>query len=181
MKKVFIVFSILLLIYMIWPGPSDISNFKALPNSSKSTLYGDTTELPNISAYFSDNFREDVVPLYYSNYWWETKLPFPPLRINHAPEYSWVAIKKHTDSTYLEEFVYPLRDSLYVNGFEPFYSDKTPKFWGSAMMTEGGKAYFTKTTLRYYPSSILTRIVVWLGICLSFFWMYKLGKRIIFK
>lgn len=80
----------------------------------------------------------------------------------------------------MEEFVYPLRDSLYVNGFEPFYEDGTPKFWGSAKLNQGNNLWYTKTTLRFDPSNILVRVLVWLGICLSIPLLYKMSKRIIF-
>ena len=68
MKTVFIVFSFLLLVYMIWPGPANISDFKALPNSTKSTLEGDTIQIPNVTAFFSDNYRDFVIPFYKKNY-----------------------------------------------------------------------------------------------------------------
>ncbi len=164
---------------MIWPGPSKISDFMALPYSAKSQLEGDTIQIPNVAAYFSDNFREIVVPLYSANYQGKVGLPFGPLRLNHPPEYSWTAIKKHTDSTYLEELVYPLRDSLYVNGFEPFYADGSPKFWGSTKFDVSGQSFYTKTTLRFYPSGALTRILVWLGIITSTYLLVKLGKEIL--
>lgn len=178
-KKIFLIFSGLLLIYMLWPGPSKISNFKALPVSDKSTLEGDTIQLPNVAAYFSDNYREFVVPFYVSNYQEKSSLPFPPIRINRPPEYSWIAIKKHTDSTYLEELIYPLRDSLYVNGFEPFYSDGSPKFWGSTKFEVNGHSWFTKTTLRFYPSNYFVRIIVWFGIIVSINFLYRLGRKIL--
>lgn len=179
MKVPYIIFSVLLLIYMLWPGPSKISDFKALPSSDKSTLEGDTIQIPNVSAYFSNNFREFVVPFYSENHQLLSHLPFPPLKLNHPPEYSWVVIKRHTDTTYLEELVYPLRDSLYVNGLEPYYSDGTAKFWGATKFEIGQKAWFTKVTLRYYPSNVVTRFLVWLLICISIVWLYKLGKKII--
>lgn len=178
-KAIFLIFSGILFIYMMWPGLGKISNFKPLPNSDKSTLEGDTIQIPNVSAYFSNNFRDFVVSFYLKNYQEKSYFPFPPLRLNHPPEYSWTAIKKHTDSTYIEELVYPLRDSLYVNGFEPFYSDGTPKFWGSTSFEVDGHSWFTKTTLRFYPSNPLIRIFVWFGISLSIFWIYKLGKNIL--
>lgn len=179
MKKTYITFSILLLIYMIWPGPNKISDFKPLPNSTKSKLEGDTIQIPNVAGYFSDNFREFVVPFYLKNYQKLSYLPFPPLKLNRPPEYSWIAIKRHTDSTYIEELVYPLRDSLYVNGFEPFYSDGNPKFWGATKFEVDGQSWFTKTTLRFYPSNPFVRIVVWLGIVTSTYWLYKIGRKIL--
>lgn len=165
---------------MIMPGPSRVSDFKPLPNSDKSTLEGDTIQIPNVAAYFSDNYRNFVVSYYLENYKQKTWLPFPPFKLNHPPEYSWKVIKKHTDSTYIEELFYPLKDSLYVNGLEPFYEDGTPKFWGSTKLNEGKNLWYTKTTLRFYPSSFITRLVVWLGICLSIIFLYKVGRKIIF-
>lgn len=179
MKYVFIFFSVLLLIYILWPSPQKISQFSLLPNSAKSTLEGDTIQIPNVAAYFSNNFREFVIPFYFENYQKLHLLPFPPLKINHPPEYSWEVIKKHTDSTYLEEFVYPLRDSLYVNGLEMYYPDGTAIFYGAPKLTEEGKEWFTKTTLRFYPSNILVRIIVYFFIIISIFLLYKLGKQII--
>lgn len=179
MKKIFIIFSGLLLIYMIWPGPSNISDFQLLPSSDKSQLEGDTVQIPNVAGFFSDNFREFTVPFYSADYQKLTFLPFPPLRINHPPEYAWTAIKKHTDSTYLEELAYPLRDSLYVNGLEPFYPDAGPRFWGSEKFDAGGHSWYTKTTLRFYPSKLIIRILVWLGIITSIYWLAGLGRRII--
>lgn len=178
-KKVFILFSALLLIYMLWPGPSKISNFKPLPSSDKSTLEGDTIQIPNVAAYFSDNYRKYVVDYYKNNYQQNSHFLFPPLRLNHPPEYSWNVIKKHTDSTYLEELVYPLRDSLYVNGLESFYEDGTPKFWGSTKFEIGKSNWYTKTTLRFYPSRTAIRILVWLGIISSVYLLARMGKKVL--
>lgn len=179
MKKIYIIFSSLLLIYMIWPGPTKISDFKALPQSLKSTLEGDTIQVPNVSAYFSDNFRESVVPFYSRDYKGLSHFPFPPLKLNHPPEYSWSVIKKHTDSTYIEELFYPLRDSLFVNGFEPFYPDGQPKYWGATKFEMEGQSLFTKTTLRFYPSSFLAKLFTWAGITFSIFLVYQLTRKIL--
>lgn len=163
---------------MLWPGPAHITQFPALPSSAKSTLAGDTVQIPEVAAYFSDNYREFVIPFYSKAYQQFTKFPFAPIRLNYPPEFSWTAIKRHTDSTYLEELVYPLRDSLFVNGFEAFYQDDTPKFWGATKFEQEGRMWDTKATLRFYPSSILARLIVWFGIILSVLWIYKLGKRL---
>jgi hypothetical protein len=179
MNKIFIVFSAIFLIYMVWPGPSKISDFKALPDSFKSTLSGDTTQIPNVSAYFSNHFRNYATDFYKKNYQQNFRFPTEPIIINHAPERAWIAIKKHTDSTYLEEYVYPMRDSLYVNGLEFFYEDGTPRFWGSSLFNEGGKNWYTKVTLRYYPSNIFIRIIVWFASVLSIVFLFRLYKKVI--
>lgn len=179
-KKLFVAFSVLLLVYMLWPGPIKISDFVPLSFSSKSTLAGDNiAQVSNAAAYFSNNYREFVIPFYSKNYQGLSHFPLPPLKLNHPPEYSWNVIKKHTDSTYLEELVYPLRDSLYVNGFEPFYSNGQPKFWGSTKFDADGQSFFTKTTLRYYPSGTIVRILVWFGIVTSIYLLFRLGRKIL--
>lgn len=179
MKYLYIIFSVLLAIYMLWPGPAKISDFKALPDSYKSQLEGDTIQIPNVAGYFSNNYRDFVVPFYSENYQANMHLFLPPLRLNHPPEYSWIAIKRHTDSTYLEELVYPLRDSLFINGLEPFNPDRTPKFWGATPFEDGGRLSDTKTTLRFYPSPLWARLLVWALISSSIVLLYKLGRKII--
>lgn len=180
MKSLFIIFSLLLLIYMLWPGPTKIADFKPLPSSSKSTLAGDNIEqVPNVAGYFSDNYRGFAVPFYRKVYQNLSRLPFPPLRLNHPPEYSWNVIKKHTDSTYLEELIYPLRDSLYINGFEPFYEDSKPKFWGSTKFDADGQSFFTKVTLRFYPFGLAAKILVWTGIISSIYMLNTMSRKIL--
>lgn len=164
---------------MLWPGPSEISDFKPLPESFKSTLSGDTIEIPNVSAYFSNHFRNFVTPFYYEDYQKNNNLPFPPLKLNHPPQYSWEVIKKHTDSTYLEEFVYPLRNSLYVNGLEMFNPDGSRIFPGAPQIIEDGRVWLTKTTLRFYTANILVKVLVWLGIVVSTALLFKLGGRVL--
>lgn len=163
---------------MVWPGPSKISDFKPLPDSAKSTLSGDTVQIPNVSGYFSNNFRKFVVPFYIANYQQNSHFPFPPLQLNHPPEYSWVVIKKHTETTYLEELVYPLRDSLYVNGYETFRPDGTAVFYSVPKLEEAGQEWPTKHTLRLYTSNILVRLIVWAGILISISAIFRLGRRI---
>lgn len=164
---------------MAWPAPNSIEEFPSLPDSDKSTLDGDTVQVPNVAAYFSNNYREFAVSYYKDYYQKLNRFPFPPIRLNHPPEYAFDAIKKHTDSTYLEELVYPLRGSLYVNGFEPFYQSGEPKYWGATKFEVGEKVLDTKTTIRFYPSPLGIRILTWLSIVLSVALLWILGKRII--
>lgn len=178
--SIFLATMFLLLIYMLWPMPDSILDFRSLPDSAKSTLEGDTVQVPNVAAYFSENYRKQVVPFYQKDFQNLSFFALSPYRLNYPPEYSFVAIKKHTDTTYLEEVVYPLKGSLFINGFEPFNIDGTPKYWGANTFNIDGKAWHTKTTLRYYPSSIIVRFTVWLGIVISFLLLFRLSKKIIF-
>lgn len=166
---------------MVIPGPTKVSDFAHLPDSIKSDLEGDTIQIPNVSAYFSNNFRDYSTNFYRKEYKSNTWLPILPLRLNHPPEFAFTAIKKHTDSTYLEEFVYPLRDSLYVNGLEPFYENGDPRYPGATQFDAGGKSLYTKVTLRYYPSALWVKLLVWVGIMSSIYLLWHTGKRVLYE
>lgn len=181
LKIPFILFGLLFLIYLILPGPTSIDDFPALPNSTKSTLEGDTIQMPNISAYFSNNYREFSVPFYNQHFRQKTMLPFSPFRLNYPPEFAFIGIKDQTQATFLEESFYPLRDSLFIAGLEPFYKDGRVKYDGANKFIIGNQLLDTKVTLRYYPSHIIVRILVWFGIMAAIFFTWRIGKRIIFN
>lgn len=178
-RLIFLFFAVVLLIYLLIPGPSSINDFSALPNSAKSNLPGDTVQVPNVAGYFSDNFRSFVTNFYRMDYKSQVVIPFLPIRLNYPPEFAYTAVKDQTRSTFLEEYVYPLRDSLFVNGYEPFYENGKPKFFGSVKADEKNNIYYNKTTLRFYPSSVWTRIIIWLGILASIYFIWKTARRII--
>lgn len=164
---------------MALPGPTSISSFSGLPNSYKSTLEGDTIQVPNVAGYFSDNFRDYSTKYYFSEYKMLNKFPFDPIKLNYPPEFAYTAIKDQTQSTYLEEYVYPLRDSIFVNGLEPVDEEGNARYWGGDKFFAGGRDYLTKVTIRFYPSSLWIRVLVWAGIVSSVFLIYKLSKKIL--
>jgi hypothetical protein len=182
LKLLFFSFSFIFFLYLIWPfEPKKISDFAPLPQSTKSELTGDTIEVPNVAAYFSDNYRDFATKYYRNQFQFMTKFPFPPLTLNHPPEYAFNYIKDQTLSTYLEEYVYPFRGSLFVNGLEPFdQKSKDQRYPGAARFSAGGMLYETKVTLRYYPTKVFDRILVWLGINLAVLLLYKFSKKIIY-
>lgn len=183
MRKVllilFITGSLIFLLYLVFPGPESVYVFPDLPEASRSTLSGDTVELPNIKAYFSDNYRSSAVPFYQESYLGFTQFPFKPLRLNYPPEFAFTAIKDQTQSTYLEELTYPLRDSLFINGLEPLDESGEPRYLGAIPFEIEEAEYATKVTLRYYPSSIWSRLIMWLGIVVSVYLLWVMSKRII--
>lgn len=179
LKSCFIFFSLIFLIYLLIPGPSSIKSLAPFPNSTKSTLEGDTVQVPNVVAYFSNNYRDFATGFYYQNFQDKPLIPLPLIKLNYPPEFAYTAIKDQTESTYLEEYISPLRSSLFVNGYEPFYEDGQPKFWRSTIFEIDGKNYQTKVTLRFYPSSVLVRLLVWLGIMASVILLFKAGKKVL--
>ncbi len=144
------------------PGAKSIEDFPDLPNSERSNLPGDTWQAPNLKAFYSDNYRNFVTRYYLEAYKEKSVFPFPPLKLNYPPEYAYTAIKDQTKSTYLEEVTYPFRDSLFVNGLEPFEVDGSPRYPGAVKMGNFGENYSTKVIIRYYSTSLQARISYWL-------------------
>lgn len=178
LKIIFCIFSFLFLVYLIIPIPSSIEDFSALPNSVRSKLDGDTWQVPNNKAYFSDNYRDFVIPFYKTIFQQKNYFPFPPIRLNYPPEFAYTAIKVQTESTYLEEFAYPLRDSLFVNGFEQFYADGQPVFPRAVQFEADGQKFNTKVTLRYYHSPLWARLMTWMGINVAVIFLWRFGKKV---
>lgn len=182
MKYLYWFFSATLLIYLFLPGPTSINDFPALPDSYKSTDAGDTWQIPNTVGYFSNNYRDFVIPFYmkeYSNMSW---FPISPVRLNYPPEFAFTAIKVETASTYLEELVYPLKGSLFINGLEPFEQDRiTPRYDGAHKFELPGGQRDTKVTMRFYPSPLYVRFIIWIGINISCITLWKLGKKVVYN
>ena len=167
---------------MIWPGPGSINDFTSLPDSTRSTLSGDSVQVPNVSGYFSANYRRVVIPFYFDQYKNLFGINLPPQRLVYPPEYAYTAIKEQTQSTYLEELSYPLRDSLYINGMEPFEEGTLAKRFSSAVPHDfEGKEYQTKVVIRFYPSPILIRVIVWAGIVSAIILLSKMTGRVIYS
>ena len=174
----FLFFSLVFLIYLLMPGPSSIHDFPKLPNSTTSSYEGDTIQVPDVAAYFSGNYRDITISFYSQNYQAKTKFFFLPMRLNYPPEDAFTKIKDQTQSTYLEELTYPFRDSLYINGFEPL-ENGLPRYRGADRIEYDGSKYDTKVTLRYYSSSLVSRLILWLGVNLSVCLLLYIGRRVI--
>lgn len=184
-KVILKVIFVLGLIYIIFPGPTKIGDFPPLSPSLKSTLEGDTIQNPNIAAYFS-NFRRYYITGFYkqqfANLHWFGRI-LQPFRLNHPPEYAFTYVRDQQESTFLEEYFYPLRESFFVNGYEPAVENKIfrkpSNFQGDHIVLRINKDspelfFDSKTTIRFYPANIFFRVLVYLGIWVSGFLLYKL-------
>lgn len=170
------------LVYLFWPGPSSISDFPPIPDSLKSDEPGDTLQVPNLAAYFSQYDRSQITG-FYQNYF--TKANFfiiPPIRLNHPPEEAFQYVRDQQMSTFLEEYVFPLRGSIFVNGYEPKVENQMRKkksnFFGNSIQIKDNY-YVSKTTLRYHHVPFLWRLVLYLGIWVSILGIYKLVLKIL--
>lgn len=132
----FVPFAYVLLPNPKFPGPP--------PGALQSKERGDSEDLSVRRAYFTNLTREEVMK-YYQN-------EFKGYRLNYPPEEAATIIRDQTRSTFLEEIVHPLRESFYVNGFEP----KSAK---DAIEIEG-HSWRQKITVKYVQSNMFPRSIV---------------------
>ena len=153
-KVVYILFSIVLLLYLLLPNlqfPEPHSDFL------QSEEPGDR-ETPLRRAYFTNLAREEVLMHYERQFTASSfmSIPLPFYRLNYPPEEAQTIIRDQTRSTYLEEIVHPLRESVFVNGFEPSVKK-------DAIVIEG-QDFKQKITVRFIPSELAVRVIVGLSI-----------------
>lgn len=160
--------NLLLIVYLAAPFPK-IPN---LGQELQSDLPGDTIQVPNTKAFFTNWPRNQVVNFYKMN------LSKPYILLNHPPERAKQVIRDEIQSYYLQEFVFPLKGSLYVNGFEWKNDVFTPQSSRVKNIILVGKTAFdSKVTLRWYPTSFTARIfnLLFIDICMVFF-AYSIKK-----
>lgn len=157
LKIILFLFFSLLLVYVISPSPqfpSPMSDFY-LSNEPADT------ETPLRRGYYTNATREEVMSHYINEFKKSSffNLSFLTYRLNYPPEEAQTLVRDQTKSTFLEEIVHPLRESIYINGFEPL----GPEY---AIVVKG-VPWRQKITVRYVPSSLVVRIVVVLlsGFC----------------
>lgn len=179
MKLILIIIFLVGLTYVLVPSPKAIDDFPPLPESFKSDEPGDTVQVPNVSAYFSDLRRGYVTSFYKDSLQNLTFNLIPPIKLNHPPELANQYIRDQQMSTFLEEYSYPLRESLFVNGYEPFDQKGKPFNREVFEIVINGIPFDSKTTLKYYPSSVIVRIFVYFGIWVALILLFELTKRAI--
>ncbi|KKR86826.1 MAG: hypothetical protein UU32_C0010G0009 [Candidatus Woesebacteria bacterium GW2011_GWB1_41_10] len=145
MKKVLLflisLFFLALLGYVVLPEPG----FPAPPADALQSKEPADSESPLRRAYFTNFTREEVMSHYKKEFKWG-------LNLNYPPEESRTIIRDQTRSTFLEEIVHPLRESVFINGFEP-------KVEKDAINIEG-LSWRQKIIVKLVPSNIFVRIAV---------------------
>lgn len=97
-----------------------------------------------------------------------------PFRINHSTLLAASFFDPKQKSTYLEEYYYPLRGSVIVNGYEP-YDEKGKAFNKySEPLIKNGKNYYSEVTIKYYTSTSAARVFIYLLIWIVGYWMIKI-------
>lgn len=153
------------LVYLALPQPGVV----VLPNALRSTEPGDTWQNPDQSAYYTNLGRSEVLEFYQDTFSLNLfGLTLPSYRLNYPPEDSRVYVRDHLLTYYLEEINHPLRESLFVAGWNPRLSPISNYLFDSqydrwAMVIDGVE-YQSKVTLKPYYSSPYTRFFIWTSI-----------------
>ena len=113
-------------------------------------------------AYFTNYSRSEILDYYSRTF--NIRIPFQVLE-NYPPEEALNVIRDQTKSSWLQELVHPWRESLLVNGFYPTKPTE--------QININGVHYISKITLRYMPSSPVTRLTVLLLTSVCCYWLYK--------
>jgi hypothetical protein len=156
LQVLFILFFLALIIYVIPSSPDFPSG---LPNSYQSGEPADV-ETPLRRGYYTNMSRAEVIAYYQS--------VFGGYTLNYPPEEAQTIIRDQTKSTFLEEMVHPLRESIYINGFEPIGQQ-----YAQYAIVIKGIPWRQKVIVRYVPSSIFVRIGVILLSALASFLLIK--------
>lgn len=160
LKLFFFLISIFLLIYILPKSPE----FPKPPEGSVQSFEPADVESSLRRAYYTNLTRAEVIS-YYSNEFNRVFNIYTP-RLNYPPEDAPVFIRDQTKSTFLEEIVHPLRESIYINGFEP-KSEEYAQYYK-------GIRYNQKIIIRYIPSSVWVRVLI---LVLTMVFSYLLFKE----
>jgi hypothetical protein len=146
-KTLGIVLVILGAVYLALPIPK----FPPPPPGALTSLEPADTESVYRVAYYTDLTRPEIEDYYDRVY--HSPVQY---RINLPPEDAYTVIRDQTRSSYLEEIVHPLRDSLYINVFVPTLPTE--------QINRNGIHYLDKITIRQIPSQPITRLTILLMI-----------------
>lgn len=167
--------------YLCLPTPKD---FPALPGSVKSIEPGDTVQIANVSAYYTDMSRKEVVDFYFKYFSRSPLLNIPLItyKLNHPPERIREVLRDTQQSTYVEELVHPLRESVFINGFEWNNDPFTPQITRDKnILFINGKVYQFKVTLFYQESKTWARLLVFYATILCIYLLVVGYKKLLFK
>src|SRR3989344_1976234 len=154
MKIFYFIFSAIFIAYLILPG----YEFPIPPQDSLQSQEPADIETPLRKAYFTNYTRNGTLNHYFLQLARSPVLGIlmPTYRLNYPPEEAQAIIRDQTRSTFLEEIVHPLRESLFVNGFQAKDEKDT--------ILIADKVWLHKITVRYVPSSGYFRLIVGIAI-----------------
>lgn len=168
-----IIFNLATIFYLAFPLPQ----IPDLRDSIRSTEPGDTIQLKNVSAYYNNLKRKDVIDFYVANYQNKHPLSF---KLNHPPEKAKTIIKETIQTYYLEEIIIPFKQSLFINGFnwkKDVFTKESDRPQNA--MIVNNVEFTTKVTLKIYtPSSLILSYFIIVLIQIVFIFTLKTYKKV---
>lgn len=152
LKILFVIICIVGVGYLVLPNFS----FPVPPPDSIQSQEPADLESPLRRGYFTNFSRAEALTWYEKqfNHSDFNGIRLPTLLLNYPPEYAQTLIRDQTSSTFLQEFVHPFRESMYVNGFEPQSLNSRPIF------SVDGRSWKLKIIIRLVPTNIWIREII---------------------
>lgn len=173
LKRIIIgIIFVLGVVYLCLPTPATPD----LSIADRSDEPGDTWQHPEQKGFYTNMTRAQVLGEMQSKFVIKLNgFNLPSYRLNYRPEESYEFVRDQVPSNYLEEIVYPMRDSLFVNGWEPknapINRNIEPKLIPGILYKEN--YYLSKVTIRPQTSSVVARLLIWTLIFPATFLVYK--------
>lgn len=170
--------------YIAFGGNGNLITLLPFPNSVQINHSAD------LSDFYTNSWRDQVTK-YYINAYQQLHCkslkfinPFcyiKPFKINHSTNLASTYFVPKQKSTYLEEYVYPLTDSLIIDGWEPY--NKTGKAFNksSQPLIKVNKKYNSEVTIRLYQSTFINRFIIYILIWTGFILEIKIFNKIFKK
>lgn len=180
MKNIFVItalFAYLIgLHYLTLPTPL----LPALDNSARSDEPGDTVQNPDQAAYYTfRDSRPSILGELQEKFSLSNSLGKRlEYRLNYRPEEVGEFVRDQLRSYYLEEVIHPLRESLFINVFDPAKSPMVDdEKRGQARMFLRSQYYPIKVTLRPVYSDEAGRVIVWTLLFPAIYFVFVSLKR----
>lgn len=162
MKKIIIPLAltvyVLGIFYLLQPAPS----LPVLSDAVRSDEPGDTVQHPDQAAYYTDRDNRGQILGELQSKFNLSALGWLSYRLNYRPEEVGELVRDQLRSYYLEEVVHPLRESLFINVFDPARSPMIDdEKREQAKMYLHGRFYPLKVTMRPVYSGVWGRLLVW--------------------
>jgi len=163
-KITYFIFCLVIVLYLAIPNFS----FPLPPPDSIASTEPADLETPLRRSYFTNYSRKEVLD-------WYKKQFGPSLLLNYPPEMSQTIIREQTSSTFLQELVHKIKESVYINGYEPVSKDNVPNF------SIGGASFRQKIIIFYNPSPIWVRELLFIGSAITIVIVYNAYVKLIIK
>jgi hypothetical protein len=148
------------LVYLTLPSPA----YPDLTQAERSDEPGDTWQHPDQKGYYTNLTRAEVLEQIQSKFSLKIfGITIPSYRLNYRPEEAFSLVRDQLKSYYLEEIIYPFRESIFVNGWEPTHSPQYAKI----LLNENpdisfrGVPFLSKVTLKPTNSNVIARVAIW--------------------